>query len=203
MGGNNHLICSFLLFSVLILHSFQITIGKGLPRHMMLLFLLIIFLPLLEIIGFIVIGGQIGVGLSLLWVIADVIIGSMLLATMGGRTLQKAKKSAATETYPFEEVFDGFCIMIGALLLIFPGFISDVLALPLLIPPVRHWIFLFLKHKHNNVFNDLSKSSQGFTTWYYEESPDGTTIKEFRGGSTIKTIEGEFRSPADDSKKLQ
>ena len=117
---------------------------------------------------------------------------SALLSTMGGKTLRKAKESVQTDIYPFEEMFDGFCIIIGALLLIFPGFISDFLALPLLVPPVRHWIFVFLKYKHAAVFDDLNKRSRGFTYWYYEErGSDGS----------IKTIEGDFKS-TDEDKRL-
>ncbi len=152
---------------------------------------LITLLPLLEIAGFIIIGGKIGVGLSLLWVIADTIAGFTLLATMGGKTLQKAKKSVEADTFPFEEMFDGLCIITGALLLIFPGFVSDFLALPLLIAPVRGWIFKFLKYQHNSILNDLSKSTQGFTYWYYEERKEG---------GVTKTIEGDYRHTPEDKK---
>jgi len=149
----------------------------------MIVIFLIVFLPLLEIAGFIIIGGKIGIGWSLLWVILDTMAGFYILATMGSQTLQKAKKSVDADIYPFEEMFDGFCILAGALLLIFPGFISDFLALPLLLPPLRHWIFRFLKASHESILNDLGKTSRGFTYWYYEEkSPDGT-----------KTIEGDFK----------
>lgn len=153
---------------------------------------LMALLPLLEIAGFIMIGGRIGIGLSLLWVIMDVVVGLTLLATMGGQTLQKAKNSVAADVYPFEEMFDGLCILTGALLLIFPGFISDFLALPLLIAPVRHWIFRFLKYQHNSILNNLSKNTQGFTYWYYEERKNG--------GSDV--IEGEFRRTDDENKRL-
>jgi UPF0716 protein FxsA len=157
---------------------------------MFILFLLTL-LPLMEITGFIIIGGKIGIGLSLLWVIADMIAGLTLLTTMGGQTLRKAKKSVADDIYPFEEMFDGFCIIIGALLLIFPGFISDALALPLLIAPIRSGIFKFLKYQHSSIFNNLSKSSQGFTYWYYEE----------RNGPA-KTIDGDFRRTDEEDKRL-
>ena len=158
----------------------------------MFIFLLVIFLPLIEVIGFIVIGGKIGVGLSLLWVMADVIIGVTLLTTLGASALRKAATSAEAGTLPVEEMFDGFCIIVGALLLIFPGFISDFLALPLLIPLTRHWIFLFLKHKHGSILNSLDKTSQSFTYWYYEE----------RGNDgPVKTLEGDFRN-TDEDKKL-
>lgn len=167
----------------------------------MFILILVIFLPLIEVIGFIVIGGKIGVGLSLLWVMTDVIIGVTLLTTLGASALRKAATSAEAGTLPVEEMFDGFCIIVGALLLIFPGFISDFMALPLLIPPVRHWIFLFLKQRHDNILNELNKTSQGFTYWYSEErSPDGSAVREHKDGGA-KTIEGDFKS-IDEDKKL-
>jgi UPF0716 protein FxsA len=150
----------------------------------MIILFLIVFLPLLEIAGFIIIGGKIGIGLSLLWVIASTLTGFYFLATMGAPTLQKAKKSVAADIYPFEEMFEGLCILLGALLLIFPGFISDVLALPLLIAPIRRAIFKFLKVQHEGVLNNLSKNTQGFTYWYYEER---------KGGGNSQTIEGNFK----------
>ena len=156
----------------------------------MVILFLMMFLPLLEIVGFIVIGGKIGIGLSLLWIIFDVIIGCTLLATMGGQTLRKAKKSVDADVFPFEEMFDGLCIITGALLLIFPGFISDFLAIPLLIPALRHWIFKFLKYQHTTLLNDLEKNAQGFTYWYYEE----------KSGGASKTIEGSFKRTDDDPK---
>ena len=152
---------------------------------------MIIFLPVIEIIGFIVIGGKIGAVLSVLWVIADAIIGFTLLTTLGAKALRKLEKAVAAGTAPVEEMFDGFCIIIGALLLIFPGFISDFMALPLLIAPVRHWIFLYLKHKHGDILNDLGKTSQGFTYWYYKSD-----------NTSVKTIEGDFKS-IDQDKKLE
>lgn len=150
----------------------------------MIILFLAAFLPLLEIAGFIIIGGKIGVGLSLLWVIAATMAGFYFMATMGTQTLQKAKKSVDVDVYPFEEMFDGICILVGALLLIFPGFVSDFLALPLLVAPARRWVFRFLKSQHEGVLNHLSKGTQGFAYWYYEEkkSPNGTT-----------TIEGDFK----------
>lgn len=151
----------------------------------MFLFFLIIFLPLLEIAGFIAVGGRIGVGLSLLWVVLDVVVGLSLLTGTGGITLRRAQQSTNDDAYPFEEMFDGFCTIIGALLLIFPGFISDALALPLLLPPLRRGLFYFLKNQHSAVFNDLGSRSRGFAHWYYEERAGS--------GRVVKTIEGTAR----------
>jgi len=150
----------------------------------MTVLLLIVFLPLLEIAGFIVIGGKIGVGLSLLWVVAATMGGACFLAAMGTQTMQKAKKSVAADIYPFEEMFDGLCILLGASLLVFPGFISDFLALPLLVAPARRGIFRFLKSRHGSVLDNLSKGTQGFTYWCYEEK---------KSPIEAKTIEGDFK----------
>lgn len=154
----------------------------------MFLFFFVIFLPLLEIAGFIAVGGRLGIGLTLLWVILDVVAGMTLLATLGGTTLKRARSSVESDIYPFEEMFDGFCIIAGAMLLIFPGFVSDLLALPLLLAPVRGWIFRQIKEQHGAFYDDLSRRSQGFTHWYYEERHDGRIVK---------TIEGEARNVDD------
>lgn len=159
----------------------------------MIVLFLFIFLPLLEIAGFVIIGGKIGVGLSLLWVIAATMAGFYFLAAMGAQTLQKARKSVDADVYPFEEMFDGLCILLGALLLIFPGFISDFLALPLLIAPVRHWIFRFLKSRHENVLGSLGKTTQGFTCWYYAEKKSPPGAKTIEGD--FKRVEGEKERP--------
>ena len=161
----------------------------------MLTLLLVIFLPLLEIAGFIIIGGEIGIGKSLLWVIASTIGGFYLLTTMGSATMAKARQSVDADIYPFEEMFDGFCILIGSLLLIFPGFISDFLALPLLLTPSRKMIFRFLKSQHESVLENFTKNAEGFSYWYSEKthSPQGSP-----------TIEGEFTviENKDNDKKL-
>lgn len=149
----------------------------------------VITLPLLEIAGFIMIGGEIGVSMSLLWVIGSVIVGFSLLSSMGGQTLQKAQKSVDAEVYPFEEMFEGICILIGALLLIFPGFISDFLAIPLLVPFIRRGIFIFLKSQHKDVLDKFSRNAEGATFWYCEKRSGS----EKRKGSTSKTIEGNFK----------
>jgi UPF0716 protein FxsA len=145
-------------------------------------------LPLLEIAGFVTLGAEIGLRYSLLWVVLAAIAGFYFLVTAGGRTLQKAKKSVDANLFPIEELFGGFCLLIGALLLIFPGFVSDFLALPLLVPPLRKLIFLFLKNGHDSVLEKFSRSSRGFTAWYYE-----------RGGN--RTIDGDYRHIDDDERR--
>ncbi|MDE2336501.1 MAG: FxsA family protein [Alphaproteobacteria bacterium] len=160
----------------------------------MFLLPLIIFLPFLEIVGFVVIGGRIGLGWSLLWLLADVIAGLMLLRTMGGRRRRAEQNPADPDAAALEDMFDGVCRVAGALLLIFPGFVSDFLAIPLLVPPLRRLLFLYLK-RHDGVLHNINATSQSFTYWHFTDGNPRETPPP-------KTIDGEFRNTGDE-KKLQ
>lgn len=149
----------------------------------MFIFLLLIFLPLIEIVGFILIGEKIGMGLSLLWIGVSASIGFTML-TRGREKLVQRNISS------LEHLFNNLCVIVGGLLLIFPGFISDFLALPLLLPPIRHLIFLFLRHRHAHILDDLEKTSEHFAYWNYRPKENGK--------HSMKTIEGDFKKLGDD-----
>ncbi len=168
----------------------------------MFLLPLIIFLPILEIIGFIVIGGRLGILWSFLWLVADVVVGSMLLRSINERPRRTARNPENMEEAALEDMFDGFCIFAGAMLLIFPGFVSDFFAAPLLIPPVRHLLFLYLRHKHGGVIDNINTTSQSFTYWYSADSESGARTGTHHESAASQTIEGEYRNVGDD-KKLQ
>ena len=159
----------------------------------MLGFLLLILLPALEIAGFIIIGGEIGVGLSILWVFGSVIAGFYFISTIGTSTLGRARTSVKDDIFPFEEMFESFAILIGALLLFFPGFISDFLAVPLLFPPFRRGLFWILKAQNESVLDGFTKNAQGFSYWYSEKTGSS---------NNSSTIDGEFTRVDNDSKKL-
>ena len=91
-------------------------------------------LPFLEIIGFIVIGGEIGLLASLLWLAGSIWLGFYLFARAG----QNALPTNDEEVFSTERLFNHLCLMGAALLLIFPGFLSDLLAVFLLIPAFRN-----------------------------------------------------------------
>lgn len=103
------------------------------------LFLPILLLPFAEIAGFVVIGGRIGLGASLLWLVSATSLGFYILRTKGFASWGQAQKMATAENWSFGRALsDSFCYLIGAILLIFPGFISDFIAIPFLIAPLRH-----------------------------------------------------------------
>jgi UPF0716 protein FxsA len=94
-------------------------------------------LPLVEIALFIVIGGLIGVGATLLWVVATALAGVAVMRTTGHRTLQALQAAMAGVQDPAVPIADGALRFAGGMLLALPGFLTDALGLVLLVPAVR------------------------------------------------------------------
>ena len=104
---------------------------------MPLLILLFILVPLVELYVIIQVGGQIGIVPTLLLLLADSIIGSVLLRSQGRAAWTRFNRALAENRMPAREVFDGALIIVGGTLLLTPGFITDIFGLLLLIPPTR------------------------------------------------------------------
>ena len=69
--------------------------------------------------------------------VADSILGSLLLRSQGRAVWRRFNAVLAEGRVPHREVLDGVMIVFGGAFLITPGFITDVLGLILLIPPTR------------------------------------------------------------------
>lgn len=98
-------------------------------------------LPLLEIAVFILVGRAIGLFPTLALVILAALAGGLLLRQQGLSTLSRLRNNVNAGTIPGRTMFDAMLIGVAAILLVLPGFLSDVLALSLLVPPVRNWLF--------------------------------------------------------------
>jgi UPF0716 protein FxsA len=105
---------------------------------MRLLLLAAIFaLPVLDIASLIEVGDRIGVWPTVVAVVAAAVGGTLLVRAQGLAILAQARATLSEGWFPARAVFDGACVLIGGALLIFPGFVSDVIGLLLLAPPVR------------------------------------------------------------------
>jgi UPF0716 protein FxsA len=115
-----------------------------------LLQLLVIWF-LFELAVMIWIGTQIGVFATVLSVLLAAAIGLLLIQRFGYQMIFTAKKQWSAGQAPGHTILKGVLQSVGALLLLFPGFLSDVIALFLFIPATRHWIqqmiFLWMKDK--------------------------------------------------------
>ncbi len=102
------------------------------------LFLLFTVVPLTEIAIFAWVGGQVGVLSTIMMVLVCAVAGSALLRQQGLSTLRRAQQVAAEGRLPSDELADGLVLVVSGVLLLTPGFLTDVIALLLLLPGVRH-----------------------------------------------------------------
>jgi UPF0716 protein FxsA len=104
---------------------------------MPLLILLFIVVPILELYVIIQVGQLIGVVPTLVLLLADALLGSLLLKHQGRGAWRRFNEALAARRFPGKEVVDGVLIVIGGTLLLTPGFLTDIFGLLLLIPPTR------------------------------------------------------------------
>jgi|TARA_B100001013_G_scaffold335921_1_gene254758 UPF0716 protein FxsA len=101
--------------------------------------LLILFLtvPLVEIAILIKIGKVIGAGYTIALVIGTAILGAALLRTQGISTLAKVQKNINRGQLPATELIEGLILLISGVLLLTPGFFTDMLGFLALVPILR------------------------------------------------------------------
>ncbi|HEY5976850.1 MAG TPA: FxsA family protein [Solirubrobacterales bacterium] len=104
---------------------------------MLILVALFIVVPILELYVIIQIGGLIGTWPTLALLLADALLGSLLLRHQGRGAWERFNKALAERRFPGREVADGLLIAIGGTLLLAPGFLTDIVGLLFLIPPTR------------------------------------------------------------------
>lgn len=101
-----------------------------------LLFLFIV-VPALEIGLFILAGKTIGGLATIALIIATGILGAYLAKQQELGVLRKMQEQMRSGYPPGEALIEGVCVLFGGLLLLTPGFISDITGLLLVLPPTR------------------------------------------------------------------
>lgn len=99
--------------------------------------LLATLVPLAELWILIEIGKVIGSVPTILLVLGTALLGAMLLRSQGFHILREIRRELAQGLLPGEKLFDGLCVLIGGLLLVVPGLITDLGGFLLLIPYTR------------------------------------------------------------------
>src|SRR5436305_5155383 len=102
-----------------------------------LLLIVFILVPIAELYVIIQVGEAIGVLPTIALLIADSVLGSLLLRGQGRAAWRRFNATLATGRPPAREVLDGALIIFGGALLLTPGFLSDILGVLLLLPPTR------------------------------------------------------------------
>ena len=106
------------------------------PRFALLAILFVV-LPIVEIYVLIQIGQVIGPWWTILLLIADGVLGSLLVRSEGRRAWEALTSAIASHKMPHRELADGALILVGGTLLVTPGFVTDVLGLFCVLPFTR------------------------------------------------------------------
>ena len=103
----------------------------------LLLVILFIVVPIAELAVLFQVGQLIGVWWTILLLIADALLGSWLLKTQSRAAWRRFNEALENGRVPHREVVDGVLVIFGGVLLLTPGFITDVFGLLFLFPPTR------------------------------------------------------------------
>src|ERR687890_1878408 len=101
------------------------------------LVLLFIVVPIAELAVIIQVGEAIGVWWTIALLIADSLLGSLLMRSQGRAAWRRFNEAVRTGRVPAREVADGVLVIFGGGLLLTPGFLTDIFGLLFLLPPTR------------------------------------------------------------------
>jgi UPF0716 protein FxsA len=103
----------------------------------MVALLLLLIWPVAEIFVAVKVAEAIGVLYTILLLIVGWPLGSWALRAQGGAAWRRLTVAVAEGRPPAREVIDGALVLAGGVLLLVPGFITDVIGIFLLLPPTR------------------------------------------------------------------
>ncbi|MBW2652832.1 MAG: FxsA family protein [Deltaproteobacteria bacterium] len=119
----------------------------------MLLKLILIFtiVPFIELSLLIEIGARIGTFNTIMLIVITGVIGAFMARLAGLNVLFKIQENLREGVFPRDELFDGILVLIGGVLLLTPGLLTDALGFFLLLPfgqaLVRRWLKEIMKRK--------------------------------------------------------
>ena len=160
------------------------------------LFLLFVIMPIAEIAVLINVGEIIGGWNTVLLVILSAMIGAYLVKREGISTLAQAQLKMQQGQVPAEEIGSGLLLLVAGVLLVTPGFITDVFGLLLTLPLTRKKIGSVLFHALNGKVQASAHFSQGGFNQSYTNDP--TQQYTNRNAQNDDIIDGEFRETGKD-----
>ena len=130
--------------------------------------LAIILIPVIEIYLFIKIGSQIGAFNTISLIFITAIIGIFYARYEGLNTLKSGISQLVKNELPAYEIISGAAIAFASLLLIIPGFATDIVGFMLIVPLTRKLIF----RKFSKKFKDDKKIKKNYIEGEFEDIED-------------------------------
>ena len=104
----------------------------------MLLFLVV---PIVELVIFTVVVDAIGLGNTVLVILATAVLGASLVRWQGTSVFRRFQEDRLLGRVPAAPIMHGVLILVGGALLLTPGFLTDGVGFSLMIPPVREAVY--------------------------------------------------------------
>jgi len=164
-------------------------------RYVLLLF---IVMPILEIGVLIRVGGWLGLWQTLLIVILTAVLGTWMLRQQSAATMVQAQSRLQAGELPAQQIFEGLLLLVGGILLLTPGFVTDAFGFACLVPWSRRWLAgrIANKTKNGSIFMSGSTLGGSFSTGQASNSAAnraGSPAQAPRKSSSDDAIEGEYR----------
>ena len=136
---------------------------------MRMFLLLLLLFPFIELAVLIKVGSAIGVLATLMLIVLSGILGMMVLRIAGVTTAWRARERMAKGEMPDQEIFSGMMLTIAGGLLIFPGLVSDAIALLLLLPITRQ---LITRNLHKRIQAQMAQQRAYSAGQTYDQAND-------------------------------
>ena len=114
---------------------------------MLVLALLFLVVPIVELYVIIQVGGAIGALNTVGLLLVMSVLGGWLMKREGLGVMRRLQAQVAHGEIPTTEIVNGFLILFGGALMLTPGFLSDIVGMALLVPPVRAVVRAFLARR--------------------------------------------------------
>ncbi|MEK6175258.1 FxsA family protein [Vibrio cholerae] len=143
-----------------------------------ILLFLFIAVPVIEIALFIQVGGVLGVWPTIALVLLTAIVGASLVRSQGLQTLLTVQQRLAQGQLPAQQILEGVMLAVAGVLLLTPGFFTDILGMLVLLPAPRAY---FAKQLMSRVVvGNIHASGARFeqpNPFHDRANPNGTTYE--------------------------
>jgi UPF0716 protein FxsA len=143
----------------------------------LLLIILFIAVPIAELAVIIQVGQAIGVWWTIALLIADSVLGSLLMRSQGRRAWRRFTEAVRAGRAPAREVADGVLVIFGGALLLTPGFLTDIFGVLFLLPPTRAVIRrLFLREAMRRITVSVTSATVPPRNGHRGDDVEGTAV---------------------------
>ena len=152
-----------------------------------ILFLLFIIIPIVEISVLIQVGSVLGFWPTIAIVILTAWLGAKYVKQQGLATLRAVQEKTVMGQVPSEEIISGVMLLVAGVVLVTPGFVTDIIGLALLVPMVRK-SFISSLQKHFVISANSNVHFHSANQNFYQERQTFEQSDLEQG----KTLEGEY-----------